>query len=797
MQETESKRRIDVCMKEQRTQTLQASVRELVAFTHHGHDLLPGAGMARMREGSLAHRLRQSAAGEGLVEYAVSARIPTAFGTLVIAGRIDRWFFRGPVPVIEEIKLADAPPELPDEAHFAQAMCYGHMLAEENGYDTVVLRIFYARKDGSRVTSFERQRSRAQLQAEFYTLLVPFLAYMEEQAAYREERDASLRAMAFPHGAFREGQRTLAAHCYWAVRARRRLLAQAPTGIGKTAAVLFPALKALGRGLTEQVYYLTARGTARQIALETVRVLHEQGVLLRALTLTAKEKCCPYAGQGEGWRCDVLECPEAIGFFDRLAEALPNLLRSQDWSQEAVRAAARQYQLCPFELQLSLTEEADLVLCDYNYAFDPGVRLKRIFQARRPVTLLVDEAHNLPDRARDMLSAALDSAALRTARRDAGKRLGRKHPVYGALTALIRSLEALDPDEPRLYDLPAALTDALAEALDAALAAQAEAFLPSLSEASRALFAAQMAQERDPAQYAFLQARQGKHATLSWLCLDPAPHLAACTKPLRGCVFFSATLSPLPALRTVLGGDHEDGLLSLPSPYPPEHLLVLRRALSTRYQHRARTADAVAASLETFVRSRPGNYWACFPSYQYMNLVRQALVLRAPDLPLLVQSGRMDDAARAAFLECFQPEACLLGMVVLGGSFGESVDLPGDRLCGVAVVGVGLPQIGPEREALRAYYEDALGDGFAYAYRYPGMHKVLQAVGRVIRSETDRGVALLIDDRFLTEEHEALLPPHWGSAPLARSEAELSERLHAFWEEAILEPNEKTVDFLD
>lgn len=761
--------------------TLRASVRDLVGFTHHAHDLLPGAGMTRMREGALAHRLRQQAA-EGLVEYSVSIRVPASFGQLQVAGRIDRWFFRGQVPVIEEIKLADTPPEVPDEAHFAQAACYGHMLATESGYESIVLRVFYARKDGSRSVSFERQRSRAQLEAEFMTLLLPFLAYQEAEANYRQARDASLRGMAFPHGAFREGQRVLAAQCYWAIRERRRLLAQAPTGIGKTSAVLFPALKALGRGLTEQIFYLTARGTARQIAWDTVRLLHSQGVMLRALTLTAREKCCPYA-KNEGWRCDVLECPQAIGFYDRLGEAMPALMEARDWSFEAIQAAADAHALCAFELQLSLAEVADLVLCDYNYAFDPGVRIKRIFQGRKPpVTLLVDEAHNLSDRARDMLSAALDSGDLRAARRDVGKRLGRKHEAYAALTAMIQALEALDPDEAQLTELPDALKDALPEALDMALAAQAQMFSPSLTTASRALFEAQMAVERDATLYALLQARQGKHVRLDWLCLDPAPHLTACTKPLRGTVFFSATLSPLPAMRSLLGGVQEDGMLALPSPYPPENLLVLRRALSTRYQQRERTVNAIAAALETFVRARPGNYWACFPSYKYLAMVRTALALRAPDLSVLVQSGRMDDAARADFLDQFQPEEQLLGMVVLGGSFGESVDLPGERLRGVAVIGVGLPQICPEREALRAYYEDVFGEGFAYAYRYPGMHKVLQAVGRVIRSETDRGVALLIDDRFLTEEHAQLMPPHWGEAPLVRDEAELADRLEVFWE---------------
>jgi DNA excision repair protein ERCC-2 len=265
------------------------------------------------------------------------------------------------------------------------------------------------------------------------------------------------------------------------------------------------------------------------------------------------------------------------------------------------------------------------------------------------------------------------------------------------------------------------------------------------------------------------------------MCLDPAQHLNAVTKPLRGCVYFSATLSPLSDMRAFLGGDADDAMLSLPSPFPQENLLILRRDHATSYSARASTTRAVADTLAVFARACRGNLWACFPSYAYMNAVRAALLQIAPELSILAQSSRMSEAERGAFLDAFYSGGRMMGMIALGGSFGESVDLVGDRLSGVAIVGVGLPQVGPEREILRAYYEERVGDGFAYAYRIPGMHKVVQAAGRVIRSADDRGAVLLIDDRYARDEYIELLPPHWRDIYIARDDDQLRRRLDEFW----------------
>ncbi|MCL2811184.1 MAG: ATP-dependent DNA helicase [Clostridia bacterium] len=782
---------------EQNLIPMRAAVRTVVEFSIYGEDLQIG-GSTRMVEGGNAHRARQSFAREAITGYQSEVALSiTVFGEAValeISGRADGLFERGSLCVVEEIKLAssgalnmaDAWPE-----HWAQAGCYGHMLCEARGYEAVCLRVLYVDTEGGEAACFERVVDAGKLASDFHMLANAYLIHVEEGVAWRVARDAGLAKLAFPYGEYRKGQRDFAGNVYVAIRDRKRLLAQAPTGIGKTMAALFPALKALGEGLTGQIFYLTARTTGKQAALSALDRLRQAGLALRVLEMTAKEKCCPREG---GMHCDPEVCPYSKGYYLRIGDAL-EALRAQggDWKSDIVYRLACARMVCPFECSLALCELADVVVCDYNYAFDPGARLQSFFSNRRDrhdLTLLIDEAHHLVDRGRDMLSASIDSGALRGLRKEWRRAHGAKNPLYRAATTLIRAMELVRRDmgeETEAWRADAPLVDEARAFAQWAAEAMAARELPGRMLLDQFLTAMvyNACVDRYDDTYVTLLQRQGKELAVQLSCLDPAPYLAKCTARLAGVVAFSATLSPLRGYARLLGINPEaDGLLSLASPFPPSNLWVVGRRVSTRWAHRADTAAEVAASVAAMVKARVGNYLCMFPSYAYLRTIRELLEPLLPDTCLLTQSGGMGEAERTEFLAQFVPgERSILGLVVMGGAFGEGIDLPGDRLCGVAVVGIGLPQVGVERETLRAYYQKVMDDGFAYAYRYPGITRVQQAVGRVIRTARDVGVALLIDDRFFHHEVAALLPSHWQPIAPARCAEEVSDLLQVFWEE--------------
>ncbi len=756
----------------------RVSVRDLVEFSIHGEDILPAAGKLDMQAGMKGHKARQGMLGAGWqAEVPVSLALSSNDIDFIVSGRMDA-YFDAEIPIIEELKLSSGmhPPESAWPAHRAQAVVYGHLVCLEKGRQAVRIRVVYVTCAGVMRASFEEELSAAALAAEFQKLMDAYAAWEAAQAKHRARRDQSLLSLPFPFASYRPGQREMAVQVFTAIRQRRRLFASMPTGTGKSAAVLYPALKALGQGHTGQIYCLTARTTARQAALQAIMLMRGQGMHVRSLTLNAKEKQCP-----QFTRCHPDFCTRAKGHFVRLPAALDEMMLSTDWNGQAITDMADRHHLCPFEFALSLTEIADVVICDYNYAFDPAARLKRIFDWRTDLTLLADESHNLASRTRDMLSGLADGAGLRAWRTLLGKSAGRRGPLYKSLTGAVNALRLIPFEEDAAEKEIESLPESLVPAMQALLEQVTEAFSdPPPGEAGQALgdmyqmaigFCA--AADRGLSNYALLCKKQGRERSVRLLCLSVAEHLAEATKRLCGTVYYSATLSPLSAMQKLLGGGEQDACFALPSPFPPENLLILRHRIDTRYALRQKTAHQVAAAILRAFASKPGKYIAFFPSYAYLKLVGAELGRADAALPLLIQENGMEEEARQAFLARFtSDDKPLLGLAVLGGVFAEGIDLPGERLLGVMVVGVGLPMVCPEQEALRRHYENTLGDGFAYAYRYSGMHKVLQAAGRVIRSETDRGVVLLIDQRYYQNDYLSLCPPHW------RFEA---DSLQSFW----------------
>ena len=748
-------------------ETIRMAVRALVEFTLHGTDIRRLGGQVKdLQDGMLGHKARQSLLGEGWeAEAPLSMTIPVEEGEseLLLSGRMDA-FCDGEVPIIEEIKLWQHkdPPMAPFEAHEMQAVCYGHILCQTRGTQSVLVRVVYVDRRGKVRGQFDTPLTAEECRARFLTVFEPWLRRMRVLRRHRRERDASLRHLAFPFGSYRPGQREMAVQVYTAVKLGRRLFASMPTGTGKSVAALFPALKALGEGLTGQVYYLTARTTQRQAALEALRRMRQQPLHLWTLTLDAKDKQCP-----THTLCHPDFCPRAKGHFLRDHAAIEEMLTMDDWSPENIRMMADKHDLCPFEFSLSLAEIADLTICDYNYALDPAVHIQRIFDQTANITLLIDEAHNLLSRLRDMLSGVVDGGRIRKLRTVVGKAAGRKHALYKTMTGVLKAIDDLPiPEdgtaEGQLDKLPTSLDNACMELTDAFMTAQNEHFPwdeagEKVSDTLLPLLSFVRARKRDTTEYAWLW--QGKKSkTITAFALDVGDYFASATQALRGVVCFSATMHPLADMKTLLGGTEEDACFAMPSPFPAEKLLIHQADVNTRYRYRDAACADIAAAIRAMVDAKPGRYIAFFPSFAYLRQVSELL-----DVPHQAQRPGMSDDERRDFLAPYVPGGePALSLCVLGGIFAEGIDLPGDALDGVAIVGVGLPQVNLFQETLRAYYERAFGDGFLYAYMLPGMQKVAQAVGRVIRTETDRGVALLLDDRYRQTAYRRLCPEHWA-----------------------------------
>lgn len=750
---------------------IRLSVRALVEFSVFEPDIVPFSA-ALMEEGRQAHLARQ-------LDSRARSEVPLQWTgrrqgiDFHISGRMDLYDATLSPPLVEEIKLCrgDAPAAA-RRAHLYQALCYAYILCRQENLPHIAVRVSYAATSGELRASFEETYSADDLEGIFFQLLDQYAAWHKRLVRHRARRDKSLAELPFPYPQYREGQRAMAEQVYLAILRKKRLFAMMPTGTGKSAAVLYPALKALGVGLTGQIFCLTARGTARRAMEGEMARMAALGLRAHTLTLNAKEKICPM----DEVRCDPAHCPRAAGHFLRQEAALIAAMRAKGpWDTAFVQRMANRHTLCPFEYGLALSVLADVVIGDYNYALDPRVYIQRIFDRPGQVTVLCDEAHNLPDRVREMLSGELSGAMLAEFRRLTGRLMGRANAIYRRAGALLKALRALEEG----MDVPPALLEH-SEALMGALRAAPHVRVDSgLMQQLLGFQDALRHRQIQPDDYRLFVQAQGRERRARLLCLHFTPYLREVSAPFQGFVCYSATLSPLTAMRDLLGGEAEDACFELPSPFPPEHLLTLTLPVNTRWGARQNSLPMLCGAIRATFAAHPGKYIAFFPSYAYMRAAAEQL----GDLPLHVQQSGMDEAARDAFLARFtHSDEALLGLCVLGGVFAEGVDLPGLSLIGVCIAGVGLPQVGPEREAIRQRAQQQGLDGFDVAYRHPGLHKVLQAAGRLIRSESDRGVLLLCDDRYRQPGYQALLPTHWQMR-LAADENAVAALAHAFWVE--------------
>ena len=715
-----------------------------------------------------------------------------------LEGRADGIFTdKDGTPTIDEIKTTTLPPEFitgeQSPEHWAQAQIYAAIYARQQGLPAMRVRLVYYQVDEDLEFTFTHDYSADALDAIVTDLLTQYAPWAKRSAEWQRMSRASRQALPFPFASYRPGQRAMMNAVYKTCTEGGQLLCQAPTGIGKTMSVLFPALKAVGEG--GPIFYLTARGTTRAAAENALTLLRaaDPDLKLRSVTLTAKDKICLQ----EHRECTPEACPYANGYYDRVKAALWDGLDTHALTADALQELARKHKVCPFELGLDLSLWCDVVVGDYNYLFDPVVHLMRFFETAGDYLFLIDEAHNLPGRARDMHSASLCKSAFY----DAKKRLGKgKSSLKNALTKVNnifiewrhRCEESLDDsrfgrtyfEKSRAEDFDRALTK-LCEPLEIWLdehrdpSETHDALLQLYFDIRAWLRVADTFDNHFVLQISAV----GSEVRAAMLCLDPSDFLAADFAKGRAAVLFSATLAPAGYYKDLCGLP-DARAVALRSPFDPANMgLWCARQVSTRYKDRADSIAKVSDLLAVMAAAQPGHYLAFFPSYSYLQQVWEDFAARYPDQPTLCQESSMDEGQRTEFLAQFlaRDGKPLLGFAVLGGVFGEGVDLTGESLIGVAVVSPGLPQIGPRQEQLRDYFEETRGAGFDYAYRYPGMNKVLQAAGRVIRTPQDRGVVLLIDDRFLAPDTRRLMPPHWEHLRVVDSADAWKDELAAFW----------------
>lgn len=792
------------------------SVRELCELALLSGDLdlrFGGRGFSPERAaiGSKVHRKLQAEAG---VLY--DAEVPICSTVLFhnisfeVSGRADGILRTDPITV-DEIKTVsgrtfDLPPS---PTHAAQVKCYAYFLCREKGLERIQTRLTYYRLEDGKTKYLTETHSLEDLQRFYFDLL----SRVEYRARILIERQTLLIPSAasahFPYASVREGQDILIRECYRDIKAGKRLFAEAPTGTGKTLSTLYPAVRALGEGYVDKIFYLTAKATVRREAYRAAGQLFEAGAHLRTVVLTSREQLCQNEAAkrdqlGITRHCNPLDCPYAKGFFDRAPNAVCRALEVQSgFDRAAILRFATEAHICPYELQLELSEFCDTVICDYNYAFDPQIYLRRYFSPeivdRERYVFLVDEAHNLFDRACDMYSATLESAsidALLAALPEDEESL--RKPME-ALSVTMHGFYRLCRDslqkdsegrESGFYLNRAGMEDLYPLVTQARTAA--EDYLrkhPSAPEIAEVYTLAtalkrfeRIAEFYDECFLTFVLLENGNYR---WqlLCLDPSRVLDAAESRAKASVLFSATLTPPDYFADILGGGKKAVRISLPSPYDPSHCRVaVVPSISTRYEDRESSYKKLTALIAATVSAKKGNYIVYFPSYDYMERVEKLFAARYPKVERITQTRGMTASDREAFLASFHDDGKLrVGFCVLGGSFSEGVDLPGKQLIGAIIVGTGLPGISNERNILREYYDLTRERGFDYAYTYPALNRVLQAAGRVIRREEDCGVIVLIDDRYATPQMQALLPEHWKDLQYARNANELAEMMQEFW----------------
>ena len=744
----------------------RVAVRALCEFTAKVGDLdLRFTPSPTAQQGIAGHR---TVASRRSPDYQAEVSLEGQYQNLDVRGRADGYDPQG--NVLEEVKTFRGDfasiPANHRQLHWAQARIYGWLLCQTRQLPAVNLALVYFDIVSEKETRVQEHWSASDLEQFFNQQCALFLNWAEQEMRHRQARDDAAQQLAFPHAQFRTGQRALAEAVYKTASGGRCLMAQAPTGIGKTIGTLFPLIKAMPKQQLDKLMFLTAKTPGRKLALDAAQVLFPAGtdVALRVLELVARDKACEYPQNA----CNGEACPLAKGFYDRLPAARQAAVDQSPLDQQTLRSVALAHQVCPYYLGQEMARWADLVIADYNYYFDFTALLYGLGQANQwRVATLVDEAHNLVERARQMYSASLDQQTLNNVR------LNAPVPLDKPFKRLNREWNALHKDQVGPYQvhpqLPAKWLNALSGCITAigdylndhpqGLSGNLQAFYFEALQFNR------LAELFDPHFLFDVSVRDGAKKRLSQLNLRnivPAAFIGPRLASAHSNVLFSATLSPRTYYTNLLGLPADTVWIDVESPFSAEQLTVrVVSQISTRYTHRQASLAPIVELIARQFEQRPGNYLAFFSSFDYLQQIAELLAERYPHVPQWLQSRRMDEAARQGFLDQFTLSSQGVGFAVLGGAFGEGIDLPGARLIGAFVATLGLAQLNPVNEQIKQRMAGLFGAGYDYTYLYPGVQKVVQAAGRVIRTQSDQGTLFLIDDRFAEPKVQQLLPSWW------------------------------------
>lgn len=791
---------------------IRISVRGLVEFILRAGDIdnrRKASPEDAMQEGGRIHRMIQRRMGsEYHAEVPMKYRCEYETYALLIEGRADG-VIDGPVVTIDEIKGTYRDLERmkgPQEVHLAQAKCYAWIYAHDHDRKEMQVQMTYCNLETEEIRRFTYTYSMEELTEWFLGVVDLYKKWADEDIAWKQKRQGSIRGMGFPFP-YREGQRELVTHVYHTICHKKKLFLEAPTGVGKTISTVFPAVKAIGENKADRLFYLTAKTITRTVADNTFTLLRERGLHFKTVILTAKEKIC-FMEEAE---CNPEYCPYAKGHYDRINDAIFDLLTSKEhYNRENIEEYARKHQVCPFEMALDMSLFSDGIICDYNYVFDPHVYLRRFFGDGSPkerYLFLVDEAHNLLERGREMYSAVLykeDFMALRRTVKAVEPRMEKQlEKCNKELLNLKRECEDwcvvdhIDPFVQALEHLAGTMEEYLENHDGGTIR---EEILNFYFEVSHFLLIYELMDEK---YVMYTQFDEEGRFFLKLFNVDPSTNLKECFDRSVSSILFSATFLPIQYYKKLLGGEGTDYEVYASSTFDPEKkALFLAEDVTSKYTRRSdQEFYNIACYIHQIVRMRHGNYMVFFPSHSFLQRVLEVYEEHFAEedcAECLVQEERMSEEEREAFLSRFEGNAdcsltdvirmeieveedtSLVGFCVLGGIFSEGIDLKNDRLIGALIVGTGLPQVCTEREILKQYFQEDGEDGFDYAYRYPGMNKVLQAAGRVIRTAEDVGLVALLDERFMLRSYQKLFPREWERFETV-SVRTVAGRVEKFW----------------